>query len=491
MSTSRRRARRCACTKGVRSASSSTTPPRPARSCCRRCRRSSSVCNRSVSKASGAAARPVVRWRLAAACAWMWPESAAWAAVSCAASPCKACHARHCAQPHCASSSTLQISTKVKKWRSTKRPRAVARAIKRILQKDGAAVGPNLPRGPPRCVHGLWTAPARQRWTFCQDRAAHPWTRSRRTSSAPPGTMDLINAHPFAAQHPRRAMSQNTHTLHLFFQDPVKLKLAQLIYRYLATGHTEQAQRWADRLGASDLHGLWDAQWFNQEVFARPAHLTLRFDTGTSDGLPLHALETLFAHGLQAAVLEVFYDQVGETERMHFDAGQWVSRQAFIQKNPQWLPVVEHQAGRDEAGDASEGDEDADYGCSKDPVKPLSVAQLRKQEAQRKREAQEAVEAFVGLAQAMGKSGTSPVQGVVAVLLLRAGLKGLLQAFVFTVLAVLLFKGFWLWLGLGLVLAVVLPLYYMLSEYKTLKGDNDDSDADGEDGGPVTVMASH
>jgi hypothetical protein len=56
---------------------------------------------------------------------------------------------------------------------------------------------------------------------------------------------------------------------------------------------------------------------------------------------------------------------------------------------------------------------------------------------------------------------------------------------------VLLFKGFWLWLGLGLVLAVVLPLYYMLSEYKTLKGDNDDSDADGEDGGPATVMASH
>ncbi len=280
-------------------------------------------------------------------------------------------------------------------------------------------------------------------------------------------------------------MSQNTHTLHLFFQDPVKLKLAQLIYRYLATGHTEQAQRWADRLGASDLQALWDAQWFNQEVFARPDHLTLRFDTGTSDDLPLHALETLFAHGLQAAVLKVFYDQVGETEHMHFDAGQWVSRQAFFDKNPQWLPVV---------GPKSEGDGDADHGCSKDPAKPVSITQLRKQEAQRKREAQEAVEAFVGLAQAMGKSGTSPVQGLIAVLLLRAGLKGLLQAFIFTVLAVLLFKGFWLWLGLGLVLAVVLPLYYMLSEYKALKGDDDRSDADGDgsdDGGPVTVMASH
>ena len=289
-------------------------------------------------------------------------------------------------------------------------------------------------------------------------------------------------------------MSQNTHTLHLFFQDPIKLKLGQLVYQYLATGHTEQAQRWADKLGSADLEALWDAQWFNQEVFARPDHLTLRFDTGTHDDLPLHALETLFAHGLQAAVLEVFYDQVGETERMHFDAGQWVSRQAFIQKNPQWLPVVEPQAGRDEAGDASEGDEDADYGCSKDPVKPLSVTQLRKQEAQRKREAQEAVEAFVGLAKAMGKSGTSPVQGLIAVLLLRAGLKGLLQAVVVTVAAVLLFKGFWLWMGLGLVLAVVLPLYYMLSEYKDVKGDDDDSDADGDnhsddDGSPATVMA--
>ena len=289
-------------------------------------------------------------------------------------------------------------------------------------------------------------------------------------------------------------MSQNTHTLHLFFENPIKLKLGQLVYQYLATGHTEQAQRWADKLGGANLEALWDAQWFNQEVFARPDHLTLRFDTGTHDDLPLHALETLFAHGLQAAVLEVFYDQVGETERMHFDAGQWVSRQAFFQKNPQWQPVVEPQAQRGERGESSEDDEDADHACSKDPAKPIPITQLRKQEAQRKREAQEAVEAFVGLAKAMGKSGTSPVQGLIAVLLLRAGLKGLLHAVVVTVAAVLLFKGFWLWMGLGLVLAVVLPLYYMLSEYKDIKGDHGDSDADGDnhsddDGSPATVMA--
>lgn len=297
-------------------------------------------------------------------------------------------------------------------------------------------------------------------------------------------------------------MSQNTHTLQLFFEDPIKLKLGQLVYQYLAAGNTEQAQRWADKLGGADLHALWDAQWFNQEVFAEPHRLTLRFDTGTTDDLPLTALEALFSHGLQAAVLEVFYDQVGETERMHFDAGQWVSRQAFFQKNPQWQPVVEPKTRHKESGGADEGDEtneDADYGCSKDPAKPISVTKLRKQEAERKREAQEAVEAIVDFAKAMRTSGTSPVQGLIAVVLLRAGLKGLLQAFVFTVVTVLLFKGFWLWLGLGLVLAVVLPLYYMLSEYKDIKGDDDDdSDANGEnsnndgnddEGSPATVIA--
>lgn len=73
------------------------------------------------------------------------------------------------------------------------------------------------------------------------------------------------------------------------------------------------------------------------------------------------------------------------------------------------------------------------------------------------------------------------MQGLIGVLLLRAGFKGLLQAIVFTVVTVLLFKGLWLWLGLGLVLAVVLPLYYIVTEYKSLHGDDDDGDESGGD----------
>lgn len=277
-------------------------------------------------------------------------------------------------------------------------------------------------------------------------------------------------------------MSQNTHTLQFFFEDAIKLKTAQLVYQYLAADNTEQAQRWADQLGGADLGALWDAQWFNQQVSVEPTHLLLCFDTGSHDGLPLGALEALFAHGLRSAVLEVFYDQVGETERMHFDKGQWVSRKAFFESNPQWRALVEPVNERSTAGDggAAQDEEEDPYACSKDPAKPIAVAKLRKDEAKRKREGEEAAQAFIELASAMGKTGQSPVKGLIAVLLLRAGFKGLLQGIAFTVVTVLLFQGFWLWLGLGLALTIALPLYYMATEHRDLHG-GDDGDDDGEE----------
>lgn len=277
-------------------------------------------------------------------------------------------------------------------------------------------------------------------------------------------------------------MSQNAHTLHLFFEDAIKLKTAQLAFQYLAADNTEEARRWAAMLGVEDLEALWDPEWFNQQVTAARTHLLLCFDTGTSGDLPLRALETLFAHGLQSAVLEVFYDQVGETERMHFDQGRWVSRKDFFGAHPEWGTVVEPVEAHSTAGEGDSGaalgeEEEGDrYACSKDPAKPIGVTQLRQQEARRKKEAEEAAQAFIDMARAMGKTGKSPVQGLVAVLLLRAGFKGLVQAIVFTVVTILLFKGFWLWLGLGLVLAIVLPLYYMLSECKDIHGDDDGED---------------
>lgn len=291
-------------------------------------------------------------------------------------------------------------------------------------------------------------------------------------------------------------MSQNTHTLHLLFKEPIALRCCQLALQYQQAGDAQQAARWAEKLGGADPEKLWSADWFNHSMEVTGGCLQVQFDSSSREGIPLLMLEELFAHGLQAAVAEVFYDQVGETERMHFDRGQWVSRKAFMDANPQWRSVIE-PAQRDGAGPGRDGEEDCEaddpYACSKDPTKPLAVTKLRQQEEKRMREAQETAEAFIEMAQAMGKSGKSPVQGVLAVLLLHAGLKGLLHAAAFTVVTVLLFKGFWLWMGLGLALAVALPLYYIVTEYQELRGDDGDDEKNGDnapgDGDPATVMA--
>ena len=269
-------------------------------------------------------------------------------------------------------------------------------------------------------------------------------------------------------------MSQNAHTLHLFFEDPIRLKYAQLVYQYIAEGNTAEATRWAGKLGV-DLADLWDAEWFNQQVTAAPGYLQLNFDTGTSDPLPLSPLAALFGHGLQAAVLDVFYDQVGETQRMYFDKGQWVPRQYFLALYPHLQAIVEP------AHDPDDGDEPGERAAADahDPAKPMSVARLLKDEAKKRKEAQEAAEAFVEIAKSMGKNGVkNTVDGVIGVLVLGSALKGLLHAAVFTAVTVLLFKGLWLWLGQGLVLAVVLPMYYAARTHREIKGDDDDGDDD-------------
>ena len=98
----------------------------------------------------------------------------------------------------------------------------------------------------------------------------------------------------------------------------------------------------------------------------------------------------------------------------------------------------------------------------------LPIGTLRTQQEDREREGREAVEAMVGIFKDMRESGVNPVDGVMGIFMLKAGFKGLVHAALFTLVTVLLFKGFWLWMGLGLLLAVALPLYYMNAERKSL-----------------------
>jgi hypothetical protein len=168
-------------------------------------------------------------------------------------------------------------------------------------------------------------------------------------------------------------------------------------------------------------------------------------------------------------VLHVFYDQVGESERYHFDAGQWVSHHAWLARYPERQVLVDPDAevyprpGQEEGNDGT---------SLSNPAQPMAIRQLRERDQERDRQAQESVQALLETMASLRNSGVSPVDGIAGLFMLRAGFRGLCEAVAFTVVAALAFrgKGLWLWLALGLVLAVVLPLYRMASARREFAG---------------------
>lgn len=253
-------------------------------------------------------------------------------------------------------------------------------------------------------------------------------------------------------------MSQNSNTLMLFFKDQTQHENCVLAIVNLMRGDDAKSQEWQERLGVN-LSSHWHQDWFNHEFRAQPEFIKLTFDSSTSCPLPLQLLLSLFEHGLRAAVVEVFHGQVGETERRHFLAGMQVSREELNRHEPSLQQVIVREMG----------DGDDLNACVNQPI-PLSriIDDERRSEAR----ARETVEGIVTLAKAARESGATPIQLMKGVLMLWAIGKGLLHAVIFTVVALLLFKGVWLWIGLGLLLAVALPLVYALQASSQFGGDH-------------------
>src|SRR6218665_1638376 len=242
-------------------------------------------------------------------------------------------------------------------------------------------------------------------------------------------------------------MSQNTDHLLLFFADQTRHETAVRAVLELSRGELARSAELQAQLGI-DLTTPWTERWFNQDFSAQPEFLRLSFDTSSSEALPLQLLTQLFQGGLRAAVLEVFHSQVCETERHYFHAGHRVSPEAFYQAEPEIGQVVEAQLGEDEEDFTGEFAE------------PASLKQLLAEQKANTKLRDETVQAIVELADISRKTGSNPLDVARSVLVLRGLLKGVLQALAFTLVTVLLFKGLWLWIGLGVVLLVALPLYY-------------------------------
>ena len=258
-------------------------------------------------------------------------------------------------------------------------------------------------------------------------------------------------------------MSQDAHSLLLFFDDESRHKQCLLMLLKLHKQEDEEASRWSAALGV-DIRTDWQDHWFNHELSAQPEYIRIDYETSTHYGLPLHALQQLFACGMTAAVVDTFHDQVGECSRHYFLQGQLVDENTLFEACPATRTVVEAQF-------------DDDLENESEPVRPVDIAALIKQTRQQQDDAQEMVGSLLELSKIARESGQNPMDVMRSALVLRALVKGVVQGVLFGVVTVLLFKGMWLWVGLSVLLVVILPLYHVTQASKEFD-DEERADAD-------------
>lgn len=259
-------------------------------------------------------------------------------------------------------------------------------------------------------------------------------------------------------------MSQNSNSLVLFFDDENLHKTCLLMLINLERGDFDKASKFSDCLGVTSLMASsWEEDWFNCEVNASPGYIQFYFETRASENHPYQLLENLFASGLSAAVLNVFYDQVGEKEVYFFKDAHQVDAGDFYSEKTSYRKVVNELFG-----DIAECQVDG----GNTPLKELIVKSSHSVE-----DTKEMLKAIVEIANVSRETGTPPDEVLKNILVLRAAGKGALHALLFGLFTILMFKGLWLWITLTVILVVALPLYQVSS-----LGLDEEEESDCDDG---------
>jgi hypothetical protein len=264
-------------------------------------------------------------------------------------------------------------------------------------------------------------------------------------------------------------MSQNVHTMLLFFDKKRLHDRCLLMFYKLSKDEVGEALQHAAKLKV-DIEEIWNEDWFNHAVSAQPDYIRVDFETSVHYSLPLTLLKQLFDSGMAGAAIETFYDQVGELSRHFFADGKMVDEKTLYARLPDAESLINSQFESDA--------EDVEYDQISEPI---AIESVLKQEEQSRVDTEDAIKAIHDVMGLAKESGSNPLELMKSILLLHAGGKGLLHAFLFGLVTILLFKGLWLWILLTLALAVILPLYYMHHEQKALDGDADDDEDEAED----------
>ena len=280
-------------------------------------------------------------------------------------------------------------------------------------------------------------------------------------------------------------MSQNSQSLLLFFADPQLRARSERLLETLKDVDPDSSEPAVVEAGdafATQLATIWQEEWFNTSYECHADCLKLNYDSRSGEGVPLALLHAWFEQGLTAAVLEIFFDQVGELKRYHFVDDALVSKSHLEEAYPQWVATIAETLPFGSNGDYDcdeDGvDEEADDDYCVTPSAPIALSRLIADEKARAEKAQAMVDEFTRLTRVAAETGTSPLSLMKSTLVTQCLLKGAFHALLFTLVMVLLFQGMWLWIVMGLLLLVALPLIYVKRMLSDIGGGEEVADAD-------------
>lgn len=269
-------------------------------------------------------------------------------------------------------------------------------------------------------------------------------------------------------------MSQNAHSLLLFFKGDLPYRKCVSILKKLDAGEFEKAEQRCSDFGVNFVEP-WKSDWFNHSVIPESKFIHLYYETGTSYDQPLELLEELFDADLLMACLEVFYDQVGEYEQYFYLEGKSVSKTQICQRFGTMTKIIEEQF------EADDDDLDQDECDDLENYESRSIHQLIKDKKNHEAESEELLESILAISKAVYETGKAPeeiLEDAQSVLTLRALMKGVFQGVGFGVLTVLLFKGMWLWIALSVILTLILPIIYVNKVTEQFEEQDNEEESD-------------
>lgn len=270
-------------------------------------------------------------------------------------------------------------------------------------------------------------------------------------------------------------MTQSKNKLLLFFDHEDSHKTCLLMFLKLNEEDFAQAQRFANQFKMK-LPRQWGVEWTEPEVTARPDYIRVEYQSSAGEELPYELLHGLFKAGLRGAAIESHFPNSDTTMQHFFVRGSMVISKSLYKRVDRAAEIVASQFSKTE-----------DQAEQPELEKPMSLRRILMEREQQAEQADvfdeptssEPIE-FEADAAALADLDAETDELLRKSLIRQAIVKGTIQGLPVGVIAALVLDGGWLWLGLGLVLAVGLSVFYVkrnLDEF-----ENDDFSIELDDG---------